>query len=314
MKDLAKAKFSPPMIVAMIALGVALSGSAVAVTSNSGSRAGAAAGGCDGGMFDSRGQLKKECDAVFAKNVNQAVDQACRQDLKASIKAAAYNGPVSPCTISMIRKNLSAQHGQINTKMIAANAVKPKTIASDAITAAKLAPSSIGTNAIMNNAITSSLITAQAITATQLANNSVFSSAIADNAVRRSAIAGDAVGPAQVEDVKLGNLARNAGWTTSAENPTHYVIDAEGVVHLRGILFRADGANGIAFQLPPGIRPGGQSDREMPVIGAGSGCGGVSTPVSAYIQGNGAPGIEGGVSFSPVDCSYYHLDGISYVP
>lgn len=309
-------KPSPALVVAFIALVVAMSGTAVAVSSKSGAKSAATQKECN--LFNRDGSIKKNNDCGTTVVV-------CAPE---KAKGSAYNGPVSPCSTSRIREVMAAElktmKGVVTTKTLAPSAVTAKKIDGNAVTAPKIASAAVTNSSIANNSITSNLIVSRAITSGLLASNavdsralafnSVTSSALADDSVDRNAISADAVGPAQVEDVHLGNLARNPGWTTTDENPTHYVVDAEGVVHLRGLLFRAIDAGPIAFQLPPGIRPHGQSDREIPVIGAGGGCGGVSKPVSAYIQGNGIPGVEGGVTFSPADCSYYHLDGISFVP
>lgn len=198
--------------------------------------------------------------------------------------------------------------------------------ANNSITTNKIPTATLLAPMFMTGAVLGGTIAPNAVTFIHVANDAVTTPAIADDAVTRQEIAADAVGHAQVENVQLGNLSLKPGWTTTAQNPAHYVIDAEGVVHLRGLLLRADGAGTTAFQLPAGIRPEGQSDREIPLVGAGgtvdpdplniatSGCGGISRPVSAYIQGDGPPDAEGGVGFSPGACSYYHLDGISYVP
>lgn len=193
------------------------------------------------------------------------------------------------------------------------NSVGSRQIDNNSISFKDLGRNSVDTAELIRGAITPPIIGFGAVTGPKLSFNSVSSANIKTDAVGSSEIAPDAVGPDQVEDVDVTDDVLNAGWSSkfSATTPGH-TVDAEGVVHLVGVVAPTDPEDtGAALNLPAEASP--PYDIELPVVGA---CGGAPTVVPAYIQRDDGSAAAGGVFFSPPPggCSYYHLHGISFVP
>jgi hypothetical protein len=117
----------------------------------------------------------------------------------------------------------------VGTKQLKANAITTAKVKAHAITGKKLKLNSIGTVPKANHAVTAD--TANALPAPQLH------------------LVGAAGEPPFLEG--SGNVPAEAGLSFP---PASFFKDADGVVHLEGIV--KVGGSGLIFTLPPGFRPG----------------------------------------------------------
>jgi len=183
----------------------------------------------------------------------------------------------------------------------------------------------IGTGSVQASNVSAQLLTAGgALTGTypapHIANGAVGASQIANGAVGASQIANGAVGTAQLAQPEAwrsvgatGQPGFENGWTNStvgtSPTPAGFMIDQDGVVHLRGQVdagtVSATAADGAVFTLPTGYRPTGGT-RFFPVLTLTTAD--VDMPGWVAVSTTGEVYVGGGTN------NFVALDSISFRP
>jgi hypothetical protein len=96
------------------------------------------------------------------------------------------------------------------------------------------------------------------VTTRQIANSAVTAKKLRNGAVTTKKLKNNAVTTGKVADLKFQPLNLLNGWEaegTLGAGPVGVAKDAQGIVHLRGLIRQDSGAGGVAFAFPPGLRP-----------------------------------------------------------